>query len=338
MLRVYLKLSCFSVKKVLAFFRKILPVLLAFMLVGGSLCFFPWKAGAQAPAQRMRRPSYLEQLEKYSAGVKQHKKEQERLKREETLKKAVIQHVVQPGETLTHIAREHRIDLESLICWNGITDPHLIFPGEVLDLLSIQGTMHIVRQGDTVEDIADRYQSKPQVITAFNLLEEPPVLTPGEKLVIPGGTLSNEERQAVQATLLASRYGKRGPLPPNPVFDWPVKGRISSNFGWRKGAFHYGLDIAVPHGSTIRAAAAGVVAETGTKQGYGLMLVIGHSDGWRTLYAHCSRLLVKRNEKVFQGQPVALIGATGNATGPHLHLEIGHGERRFDPLLFLSGD
>ncbi len=341
MLRVYLKFTrlFFSINEILAFPLKtvFLPIILVSMLVGGSFFFFPLKAGARVKTVSMVQPSYLQQLEKYSVEVEQYKGEQERLKREKTLKKALIQHTVRPGETLTHIARAYRTDLESLICWNEINDPNLIFPGQVLDLLTIPGTIHVVRQGDTVQSIAERYQSRPQIITAFNLLEEPLLLTPGKRLVIPGGVLSSEERKAVQATLLASRYGERGSLPPSPLFDWPVKGRITSHFGWRKGAFHYGLDIAVPHGSTIRAAAAGVILETGIKQGYGLMLVIKHSGDWRTLYAHCSRLLVGKDENVSQGQPVALIGATGNATGPHLHLEIAHGEQRFNPLLFLPG-
>ncbi|NLJ56822.1 MAG: peptidoglycan DD-metalloendopeptidase family protein [Firmicutes bacterium] len=279
----------------------------------------------------------MKQLKKYRAGIEQHKKEQEKIKRKETLSKAIQQHIVQPGETLTHIARDYQLDLEALICWNGLTDPHLIFPGEALDLLSVEGSMHTVNQGDTVESIAELYQSEPQLITAFNLLGEERNLTPGEKLVIPGGTLPAAEKKAVQAALLTSRYGLRDNLPASPAFDWPVSGRISSPYGWRQGTFHYGLDIAVPHGSTIRAAAAGVVAETGTKQGYGLMLILDHRDNWKTLYAHCSRLLVQENEKVSQGQPVALIGATGNATGPHLHLEIRHGKQRFDPQLYLPG-
>lgn len=336
MLPVYLKAPLFFNGKKAFFSRLIISVLLGFMLTGIPLYFFPAKAAARSAAQGIY-PAYQQQLGKYSTSVRQHQDEQEKLKRKKALQAAVRQHIVQPGETLTRIARDYRVDLESLICWNGLFDPHLIFPGDVLDLLSIEGTMHIVARGDTLESVAECYQSKPQTIAAFNLLPEQPVLTPGTKLVIPGGILPAEERQAVQATLLASRYGHRGPLPPSPAFDWPVRGRISSKYGWRKGAFHYGLDIAVPYGGTIRAAAAGVVADAGIKQGYGLTLVISHSGGWRTLYAHCSRLLAEKNEKVSQGQPVALIGATGNATGPHLHLEIGHGEHRFDPLLFLPG-
>lgn len=326
-------ITAFPLKKVY------LPATLMFLLAGIPICCFPSRAEARAQggAQGTVQPAYFRQLKEYSAGIERYKKEQEKLKREKALKKALIQHTVQPGETLTHIARAYRTELESLICWNGISDPNLIYPGQVLDLLSIPGTIHEVCKGDTLKTIAELYQSRPQTIASFNLLEELPQLIPGEKLVIPGGVLPASEKKAIQNALLASRYGLRGSLPPSPSFDWPLKGRISSHYGWREGGFHYGLDIAVPHGSTIRAAAAGVVQETGTKQGYGLMLTIRHSGGWKTLYAHCSRLLVEKKQKISRGQPVALIGESGNATGPHLHLEIAHGEDRFDPLLFLSG-
>ena len=344
MLRVCLiyarKMCLFFYKKMLVYALKavFLAVVPVFLLTGGPPLFFPSKVEAGAKAVGTVQPAYFQQLEEYSAGVEQYKKEQERLKREKALEEALIQHTVQPGETLTHIAHIYSTDLESLISSNGIEDPNLIFPGQVLDLLSIPGTIHVVCRGDTLQSIAERYQSRPQIISDFNLLEEPLHPVPGEKLVIPGGVLPLEERKAIKSVLLASRHGLRKPSSSTPSFDWPIRGRISSYYGWREGGFHHGIDIAVPLGSTIRAAAAGVVQETGTKQGYGLMLTVEHSGGWKTLYAHCSSLLVKEEQKVSRGQPIALIGETGNATGPHLHLEIIQGEERFDPLQFLSGN
>lgn len=337
---VYVRMMyLFCSKKVMVYPLKavLLVVMPLFLLTGGHLLFPPLKAEAGAKTAGTTQPAYFQQLEEYSAEIEQYKDEQERLIREKALKEALIQHTVQPGETLTHIAHTYCTDLESLLSCNGIDDPNLIFPGQVLNLLSIPGTVHLVCRGDTLQSIAERYQSRPQIISDFNLLEEPLQLVPGKRLVIPGGVLPPEEKKAIKTVLLASRHGLRKTSFSTPSFDWPVKGRISSHYGWREGGFHHGLDIAVPLGSTIRAAAAGVVQETGTKQGYGLMLTVEHSGGWKTLYAHCSRLLVKEEQKVSRGQPIALIGETGNATGPHLHLEIIQDEERFDPLEFLSG-
>ncbi|MGE5607358.1 MAG: murein hydrolase activator EnvC family protein [Bacteroidota bacterium] len=109
---------------------------------------------------------------------------------------------------------------------------------------------------------------------------------------------------------------------------WPVKGRITSNFGWRyhpvvkKKKYHSGLDIAVRSGTPIAAADSGVVLVSGWRGGYGNFLAIDHGNGISTCYGHNSRLLVKVGEKVIKGQTIAFSGNTGLSTGPHLHFEV----------------
>jgi murein DD-endopeptidase MepM/ murein hydrolase activator NlpD len=314
---------------------------MALAAVLGAAIFFllPLKAQAAVTAEASPRPLYFKQLEDYNADVVRFREEQEKLQREEALNNALLRYVVQRGDTLTRIAALYRTDIGSLMYWNDLSNPHLIFPGQSLDILTVEGTLHKIRPGDTLGSIALRYKVDPQVIYAFNLLVEPSRFAVGNKLVIPGGIMPPEERKAVQSALLASRYGERNALPGNavtrPSFRWPVQGKITSRFGPRNGSFHYGLDIAVPLGSNVLASAPGVVIFTGFQQGYGLVLMIDHGEGWSTLYAHNSRLLVEESEEVAAGQPVALVGASGNATGPHLHLEIAFNGRKLDPLLFL---
>lgn len=110
---------------------------------------------------------------------------------------------------------------------------------------------------------------------------------------------------------------------------FPYDGRISSGYGPRSlfgGSFHNGIDIIAHvgncYGHEIKAAADGVVVFSGYHSGYGLKVVIDHGDGLSTLYAHCSKSLVSVGDAVLKGQPVALIGATGRVTGPHLHFEV----------------
>lgn len=109
---------------------------------------------------------------------------------------------------------------------------------------------------------------------------------------------------------------------------WPVRGRISSNFGWRrhpvlkKQKYHSGLDIAVRSGTPVLAADSGVVLVSGWRGGYGNFVAIDHGNGISTCYGHNSRLLVKVGEKVNKGQKVALSGNTGLSTGPHVHFEV----------------
>ena len=115
-------------------------------------------------------------------------------------------------------------------------------------------------------------------------------------------------------------------LPDNMTFDgyiWPTKGVFTSGYGWRWGRMHKGIDIAAPIGTPIVAAADGVVTFSGWNSGgYGNLVDIRHEDGSLTRYAHNSRNLVKRGQKVRQGQLIAEMGSTGRSTGPHLHFEI----------------
>ncbi len=104
---------------------------------------------------------------------------------------------------------------------------------------------------------------------------------------------------------------------------WPAKGVLTSGYGWRWGRMHKGIDIAGPVGTPIMAAAPGEVIHAGWNSGgYGNLVKVKHSDGSVTIYAHNSRILVRRGEMVSQGQQIAKMGSTGFSTGPHLHFEI----------------
>ena len=111
-------------------------------------------------------------------------------------------------------------------------------------------------------------------------------------------------------------------LPINIGLEEPTSGVIMSRFGMRGSSYHTGIDVANSMGTTIYAAADGVVKFTGWYGGYGNLVIITHYDGLETYYAHCQSILVTADEPVSQGQPIALMGSTGNSTGPHLHMEV----------------
>ena len=120
------------------------------------------------------------------------------------------------------------------------------------------------------------------------------------------------------------------------AFGWPTGGgvRISRGFAGQYPA-HNGVDIAGPTGTPIYAADDGVVTLAKyTNVGYGVYLIVDHGNGYQTVYAHCSKLLVGYGEQVKKGQLIALMGSTGNSTGPHLHFEIKSGNVRYDPYKF----
>lgn len=118
---------------------------------------------------------------------------------------------------------------------------------------------------------------------------------------------------------------------------WPLKHvQVTSSFGKRTRDFHEGLDLKARTGTPIFAAQAGSVIYAGSKiRGYGKMLIIKHKGGVATVYAHASKLLVHRGEKVNLGQKIAMSGKTGKVTGPHLHFEVRSGAVAVDPLEFL---
>jgi len=134
----------------------------------------------------------------------------------------------------------------------------------------------------------------------------------------------------VPAALAPAPNGAAGP--------GEVTDHVTSGFGFRDHPitgdhrFHTGVDLRAAEGAPIRAAAEGVVKSAGPRGGYGNAVEIDHGDGTSTLYAHASALLVKPGQRVTRGEPVALVGQTGQATGPHLHFELRRQDRPVDPM------
>jgi len=155
-------------------------------------------------------------------------------------------------------------------------------------------------------------------LAQLNGLTEKSILRVGQVIRIP----STVPRQYVN-------IGSQG------SFFWPVSGRISSSFGPRGRSFHNGIDIIAPNGTMIRAAQSGVVSFSGTMRGYGKVVIIDHSGGWQTVYAHNSVNLVSKGQRVNQGDPIAKVGRTGNATTSHLHFEIRCSGQCLNPIQFL---
>lgn len=122
---------------------------------------------------------------------------------------------------------------------------------------------------------------------------------------------------------------------------WPVRGRISDNFGWRyhpilkRKKYHNGIDIAVRSGTPVLAADSGVVLVSGWQGGYGNFIAIDHGGGISSCYGHNSRLLVRVGERVTKGQVIAYSGSTGLSTGPHVHFEVRRNGTPVNPLKFL---
>jgi murein DD-endopeptidase MepM/ murein hydrolase activator NlpD len=160
----------------------------------------------------------------------------------------------------------------------------------------------------------------------------------------PAGSYNPNTRMPVGQTVSPELPSLSAPdmyLPNSPTqfegYIWPAKGVLTSGYGRRWGRMHRGIDIAAPVGTPILAAAPGVVVTAGWNSGgYGNLVEIQHPDGSLTLYAHNSRILVRRGQDVQQGEQISEMGSTGYSTGPHLHFEVHpSGRGAVNPMAFL---
>lgn len=226
------------------------------------------------------------------------------------------------GDTLWSIARTRGMDVETLMAMNNLSKDCIILEGQLLKVPYWRNRLHQVRVGETVWQIAAMYQVNADDILRVNSIKRPEQLKVGKLLRIPSQSYVYRSRQPARSIVLAS-------------FHWPLFGTITSRFGPRHRGFHHGVDIAAKQGSYIRAADSGQVIFTGWKRIYGRTVIVKHSGNKKTLYAHASKILVKKGQRVKRGQAIARVGSTGRTTGPHLHFEVYIGEKCKNPLNYL---
>jgi len=220
-------------------------------------------------------------------------------------------------------------------------------------------TPHEVKPRETLNAIARRYGVSVREIVSANRLPGPTArLQPGSRLTIPDARTNRRGDEAPRASGRAGPQVKRAslraspprefvaPLPPSmllgipdvmgaPEFAWPVDGAVSSSFGLRWRAWHRGVDIMAVEGTSIHAAAAGIVVTSGIEPRYGRVVKIEHDSGFTTVYAHNLANGVDVGQRVAAGQAIGAVGQTGQALGPHLHFEIRHEGRAVNPLYLL---
>jgi murein DD-endopeptidase MepM/ murein hydrolase activator NlpD len=154
------------------------------------------------------------------------------------------------------------------------------------------------------------------------------------------GDIGDLEGQ-IQSQLQAAQSSTPA-LPAGPIqgasasgFIWPVSGPVVSGYGMRWGQLHAGVDIAVPAGTPIRAAASGTVVLAAVTGGYGNYTCIDHGGGLSTCYAHLSSYAVSSGQSVDQGQVIGSVGCTGHCFGDHLHFEVRVNGSPVDPMGYL---
>ncbi len=228
---------------------------------------------------------------------------------------------VQKGDSLFGLSHKFNISVDSILTANNLRNAHYLKIGTELKIPNKSGIFYTVKKGDNLSTLARKYNVSVNEIADINDLPSS-VIRIGQSLFIPGAALDAWDRAAMIGSL----------------FKRPVSGRITSKIGFRidpftkKLAYHAGIDIANKVGTPITSAQYGRVVFTGYKGYYGKTIIIVHPQGYKTVYAHLEKIMVKKGQAVKQGERIGLLGNTGRSTGPHLHFEVHQNGKLLDPI------
>ncbi len=233
-------------------------------------------------------------------------------------------HVVNPGDTLASIAHRNHISVTELARANNLE------PSAKLKLgtrLTVPAKTAVAVPAPNVPAAAQPVATLPLAGTKMAAVGQP------QSARLAQANPAPEEKEAETPVKASEATGAL------PTFRWPVRGKVIAGYGAKtNGKSNDGINLAVPEGTPVKAAEDGVVAYSGNElKSYGNLILIRHSNGYVTAYAHASELLVKRGDTIKRGQVIAKSGQSGEVGSPQLHFEIRKGSQPVDPLQFLNG-
>ncbi|MBO4285188.1 MAG: LysM peptidoglycan-binding domain-containing protein [Alphaproteobacteria bacterium] len=256
---------------------------------------------------------------------------------------------VKKGDTLYSIAKRYDMSIDELIELNGIDSPDQLYVGQVLKMSA--NTVYTVKKGDTLASIARRYHTNYKALAQKNNIKEPYNLHVGQKIIVSASSapvqkntfknttpvkkqsgVQNQTERKTQTSNAAPVSTKR-----SAKFMWPVSGKVISSFGATgKGRKNDGINISAPLGTTVKAGDKGTVAYAGNGlKGFGNLILLKHSDGYITAYAHNEKILVQKGQTVQRGEKIATVGQTGGVNKPQLHFEVRAGKKAVNPRNYL---
>lgn len=291
-----------------------------------------------------------------------------------TMVQSVAEITVAPGDTLYSLAQMYGTTIDALARENNLSVPYALSVGQKLKVpvekesgavqtvavpadanttTRVELSEITVAAGDTLYSLSRRYSVPVNDLAVMNNLSAPFALSVGQKLKVPD--LSSAPVRSVATTKVDSATVpvakpkekiSSDPMQKLPTigarssskFSWPVRGRVLSAYGAKgDGLFNDGINIAAARGTTVGAAENGVVAYAGNEvKGMGNLIIIQHSGGWMTVYAHLDSMTVRRGNKVSVGQKIGTVGETGKVDEPQLHFEIRKGTKAYNPSTYLK--
>jgi murein DD-endopeptidase MepM/ murein hydrolase activator NlpD len=238
-------------------------------------------------------------------------------------------HVVNPGDTLMSIARHNHVSLAELAKANNLVPTAKLKLGARL-------TVPAARTA-AAAPVAPAPLAAPQpAVAAIPASTKMAAAGPQQSVRLAQASPTADDIATEAPAAAAKASDATGALP---TFRWPVRGKVITSYGAKtNGKSNDGINLAVPEGTPVKAAEDGVVAYSGNElKGYGNLVLVRHSNGYVTAYAHASELLVKRGDPIKRGQVIAKSGQSGEVGSPQLHFEIRKGSSPVDPLQFLNG-
>lgn len=240
----------------------------------------------------------------------------------------VSSYAVKKGDTISSIAADFGVTINTLLWANDMRAGDIIKPGNELVVLPTTGVKHKVKRSDTIVAIAKKYKAEAEKIIAFNDLPADGRINEGQEIIVPDGEIppppAPPKPKPASVVKLAS-----APTPAN-ISSSSEASYIFPTTGRNYGRIHSnnGVDVSNSCGTPIYASAGGTVntSRNGWNGGYGNYIKISHNNGTETLYAHLSTRSVGSGESVSKGQFIGYMGTTGRSTGCHLHFEV-HGAR-----------
>jgi murein DD-endopeptidase MepM/ murein hydrolase activator NlpD len=256
--------------------------------------------------------------------------------------------VVAQGETLDGLSRRYGVPGEAILAANGLAGPAQVHAGSQVVIPVYNAQTVAAKSTIPTTKVALSERAKPAAKPTAVVAQKAP-----SKPAAPATSLAAAKPADTKVAKLESKKPDLDPTPTaslpspepaaaaavddkggNPEFRWPVHGRVIQGF---KNGSNDGINIAVPEGTSVKAAENGTVIYASDLKGYGNLVLIRHPNGFTSAYANNGEISVKRGEQVKRGQPIAKSGQTGNVTSPQLHFELRKGSTPVDPSTYLAG-